>query len=440
MKDTEKFTRSDAGIGPRDIVVAVHEPTGMTTVVLGQSVARIGSAEHCEIRLSGAFVSREHAEVQLETNGVSVRDLASTNGTIYQGSRISHGLVPFGSQITIGDTRLVFQPPGVAALPPSDRTRFGSLVGVSALMRELFSVLQATARSDSTILVLGESGTGKELIARAIHDESPRRDGPFVVIDSAALHEGTADSALFGHTRGAFTGAAYDRPGAFLRAQGGTLFIDEVGELSSAVQAKLLRAIESRTVQPLGSDDRSDVDVRLVAATLQPLEEMVERGEFRFDLYQRLSVISVRAPPLRERPEDLVVLVEHFLRAMSIEPGEITGPNLDKLMRYAWPGNVRELRNVIERSVVLTPIPPTSFSALNLVIGTSTSEPLVQVNLEIDYHTAKSTLLEAFERQYVASVMERFGGNLSRAALHAKLNRKHLRDLLKKHGLYNSSL
>lgn len=399
----------------------------------------VGSADHCEIRLEGSFVSREHAELSLKPQGVEVRDLGSSNGTLYQGSRLSEGIVPFGGQITIGQARLVFEPPAQPILPPSDRTRFGELVGSSPAMRELFSILETASRSNATILVIGESGTGKELIARAIHEESSRKDGPFVVVDSAALHEGTADSALFGHRKGAFTGAVHDRPGAFLRAQGGTLFIDEIGELSASAQAKLLRAIESRTIQPMGADERTAVDVRLVAATLRPLEEMVARDEFRFDLFQRLSVITVRVPALRERLEDLVILAEHFLVKMGIEPGMIDGENLQTLLRYSWPGNVRELRNVIERSVVLTLTPPKSFRELNLVVGTSPAEPPMHVNVDIDYHTAKSAILEAFERQYVSSVVERFGGNLSRAALHAGVNRKHLRELLKKHGLYTSS-
>jgi DNA-binding NtrC family response regulator len=294
-------------------------------------------------------------------------------------------------------------------------------------------VLELASPTDATVLLQGESGTGKELAARALHDHSPRADGPFVVLDCSATHAQLIESQLFGHVRGAFTGAVTERKGAFLEANGGTLFLDEIGELPLEAQAKLLRALEARTIIPLGSDRPVQVDVRMVAATHRDLASMVDQGSYRFDLFHRLSVVHVALPPLRERLEDLPVLIRNFYEGRGVDPGPIEGPALAKLHAHKWPGNVRELRNVLERSFVLGGSGP--FAQLDLWVSGTEATPSAPVDISLTFKEAKQKLIEAFERQYLAALMERYHDNISAAADHADINRRHLRKLLEERGL-----
>jgi DNA-binding NtrC family response regulator len=288
------------------------------------------------------------------------------------------------------------------------------------------------------VIIEGESGTGKELAARAIHDHSPRAKKPFVVVDCSATQEQLIDSHLYGHVRGAFTGAVSTRRGAFAEASGGTVFLDEIGELPLATQSKLLRAIEAQTVQPLGSDKSVKVDARVVAATNRNLNQMVEQGTFRFDLYQRLAVVHIQIPPLRERLEDLPALIKHFYEGRGAVPGPIAGENLKKMEAHDWPGNVRELRNVLERAWVLggTGTMGTQFSLLQPWMQLSgRSQPAGSVDTTLPFKEAKERWNEEFERRYLAAVIRESGGNISRAARQAGINRNHLRKLLEKYGL-----
>ncbi len=256
-----------------------------------------------------------------------------------------------------------------------------------------------------------------------------------VIVDCSAIAEALIDSQLFGHVEGAFTGAAADRAGAFVSASGGTLFLDEIGELPLPQQAKLLRALEAQTVQPVGADARVRVDTRVVAATHRDLQAMVEAGEFRFDLYHRLAVVHVRVPPLRERVEDLGILIQEFYQGRDLEPGPIEGANLTRLRQYAWPGNVRELRNVLERGWVLTPPAERSFASLNLWLSSAEAGPQDDSDLSLPFKEAKEQLISQFERRYLTSLWAKHSYNLTRAAEHAGLNRKTFRELLQKHGI-----
>ena len=264
--------------------------------------------------------------------------------------------VEHGTQIVLGAAPIVFEVTSEGAeVVLSGKRAFGGLIGSSPSMREIFSLLERVAPTDFTVLIEGESGTGKELVAEAIHASSARAEGPLVVVDCSAIARDLIASELFGHTKGAFTGAAGARKGAFEAARGGTLFLDELGELPLDLQPKLLRALESREVKPVGANDTIKTDVRIVAATNRTLAHEVRAGSFREDLYYRFAVIRVALPPLRERPEDIEPLVEHFLRGARKLTGresvEISYKTMDKLKRHKWPGNVRELKNFVERAV-----------------------------------------------------------------------------------------
>jgi len=286
-------------------------------------------------------------------------------------------------------------------------------------------------------LFLGESGTGKELMARGVHDASPRKDGPFVVFDCGASTETLIESDLFGHTKGAFTGAAGDRQGAFAAAHGGTLFLDEIGDLPVALQPKLLRMLEAGEVIPLGGRKSERYDVRIVAATHRDVFGEVARGGFRGDLYYRLAVVEVHVPPLRQRLDDLAALVTMFLeRAGAKELAkQVGGAAMAKLERYHWPGNVRELRNVITRAVALAG-PDDDFQSLPFVLRPTAAAPEGQVaRADRPFHEAKDELIARFEREYLTDLVQRAAGNLSQAARIAGLERKFLYKLLERAGL-----
>ncbi len=400
----------------------------------------VGTDPGCELVLHDEHVSRRHATFRAEGGRWVVADLGSHNGTLYQGSRISEASVPAGATLKLGTTFVRVQPkPQHVDLPPSQARRFGELVAESLVMREVFAVLELAAQSTVTVLVEGETGVGKELVARSLHAMGPRRRGPFVAVDCGALPASLVESELFGHVRGAFTGAASARTGAFTRADGGTLYLDELDGVPLDVQARLLRAIEERRVRPVGSDAEHPVDLRLVASSRRDLRELVAEGAFRPDLYYRLSVVRIALPPLRERREDIAPVVGHLLRARGLnDPGPLEGPNLERLFVHDWPGNVRELRNVLDRALALSPGART-FADLRVSTATAveSSEPLA-VRTDLPFSDAKRQLVDAFERRYLRDVFERCDGNVSAAAREAGLDRKHLRQLLVRHGILTS--
>jgi len=405
-------------------------------VALGARPITVGAHSSCDLVLEDPQVSRKHAEISIVTDGIRIKDLGSTNGTWWQGSKVGDVVVPAGATVKFGETPVRISAADAPSLPPSDSDHFGAMAGKSVAMRELFAVLEMAGPSEATVLIEGESGTGKELCARAIHDASSRSKGPFVVVDCSAIAENLVDSHLFGHVKGAFTGADRERKGAFVEATGGTLFLDELGELPLAAQAKLLRVLEAQTVQPLGADRPISVDTRVVAATHRDLARMVAVKEFRFDLFYRLAVVHVALPPLRERLEDLPHLIETFYRRRGTDPGPITGDNLEGMRRHAWPGNVRELRNALERAWAMSG-PNASFAALRLWLepGVATQGSSEVVDTSLPFKDAKERWNDQFERRYVAMVFAHQGNNVTRAAEHAGLSRRHFRELLYKHAI-----
>jgi DNA-binding NtrC family response regulator len=416
-------------------LVVIDGPDAGRAVALGTTPVRVGTREGCALRLSDPRVSGEHLEVWAEEAGFGVRDLGSRNGTLYEGSRLGEARVRVGATFKLGRSFVRIQAEGQPwEVTPSQTRRFGELVGESLAMRELFAVLEHVAPTDTTVLVQGETGTGKEGVARALHEASARRKGPFVAVDCGALPEGLVESELFGHVKGAFTGALAARAGAFARARGGTLFLDELAGIPPSVQARLLRVLEERRVRPVGGDAEQAVDVRVVAASRVDLSLAVAEGKFRPDLYYRLAVVTLTLPALRQRREDLALLVAELLRRRGFEPGAVRGPGLELLSGHDWPGNVRELRNVLERSLVLSP-GVGRFEQLRLSLqpqGTGAELPL---RTDLPFAEAKQAVVESFERHYLRDVLARARGNLSEAARQAGVDRKHLRALARRHGL-----
>jgi DNA-binding NtrC family response regulator len=398
----------------------------------------IGTERSCDVVLTDSFVSRRHCSISPTAAGFSITDLGSKNGTVIDGVAVQKVVAPPGVALRIGKTLVQLMPADeVLDIPPSTNDHFGALLGGSQPMRQVFAVLERASKSAAPILFLGESGTGKELMARGVHDASPRKDGPFVVFDCGASTETLIESDLFGHTKGAFTGAAGDRQGAFAAANGGTLFLDEIGDLPVALQPKLLRMLEAGEVIPLGGRKSERYDVRIVAATHRDVFAEVARGGFRGDLYYRLAVVEVHVPPLRQRRGDLASLIKMFLdRAGRGDLAkQVGGAALERLEHYHWPGNVRELRNVITRAVALAG-PDDDFHSLPFVLRPTAAAPETQVaRADRPFHEAKDELVARFEREYLTDLVQRAAGNLSQAARIAGLERKFLYKLLERAGL-----
>jgi DNA-binding NtrC family response regulator len=328
-------------------------------VLLQKPVVTIGTLGDSDLALTDPTVSRNHAVVEEKADGYLLRDLGSTNGTFLDGVKVREAYLSAGSVIRLGQTEIAFSPveERIENLRSSS-DRFGELVGASAAMREVFGVLERVAPTDVSVLILGETGTGKELAARALHSHSRRSERPFVVFDCGAVAPNLIESELFGHEKGAFTDAVKSRQGAFELAQDGTIFLDEIGELTPSLQPKLLRALDQREIKRVGAEQPLGINVRVIAATNKNLEKEVQAGRFREDLYYRLSVVSVFMPPLRKRKEDIEKISEHLLPGISGEMRKkLTGlsPEAAEALRiYPWPGNVRELKNVLERAAALS--------------------------------------------------------------------------------------
>ena len=394
----------------------------------------VGTGEGADLRLTDTTVSREHLRISLAPGGVRLRDDGSKNGTIIGGLRIADASLKEDASIELGATllalRLEKEP---LELSLSVGVHFGGAIGVSPLMRHLFAALEKAAKSDATVLLEGESGVGKEVLARAIHLRSPRAKGPFVVVDCGAIPAALVEAELFGHERGAFTGASEARQGLLESANGGTVFLDEIGEMPLDLQPKLLRVLEQRDIRPIGARTSRPVDVRVVAATNRKLAEAARNGEFRQDLFYRLAVVEVTVPPLRDRPEDIEPLAEAFLRASTRDPAATLPTDLlGLLVRHSWPGNARELRNVIERYAVLGS-PGLASDPRNAAGGADAGA--TPDALRVPFHEARRGALDAFERDYLAAALKRAGGNVARAAEIAQVGRGSLYRMLDRLGL-----
>ena len=413
----------------------------------------VGRSGVNDLVLTDTSVSGTHMQIVLGEKGIRVQDLESTNGTVISGLRIKEAFIDPGTVISIGKTDIEFLSADEVEVPLYKANQYAGLYGASPAMREVFAVLERVAATEMSVLIGGETGTGKELVARALHDESERSSGPFVVLDCGALSRELAEASILGHKKGSFTGAIADRPGAFEEANGGTLFLDEIGELPLDLQPKLLRVLDRREVQRVGESQVRPVDVRVVAATHRDLRKMVGSGQFREDLYFRLSVMTVELPPLRDRGDDVLLIAdkfrEEFVRAQAqrISFGEDV---VQALRNNDWPGNVRQLRNTIERACHLAKNGIVSPADLHLGgragraiagdEGSAAAGPSLPEHLfSMPFKEAKQAVVDQFERGYLEQLMSRTDGNLSRAAGEAEITRYYLRELLKRLGLHKSS-
>ena len=417
----------------------------------------LGAAEDNDLVLEDDTVSRYHCRVYQEGNHYLVRDLGSTNGTFVNRVRIREAFLKPGMSITLGTSEIRFGAYDEKfRIVPSERSRFGDLIGRDDKMRSIYAILEKIAPTDATVVIEGETGTGKEVVARSVHQTSRRRSGPFIVFDCGAVPENLIESELFGHEKGAFTGAVSTRQGVFEMAHGGTVFLDELGELALDLQPKLLRVLEQREVKRVGGVKPIKVDVRVVAATNRDLEEEVRAGRFREDLFYRLSVVRIHLPPLRDRKEDIPLLIQRFLKAGRFNQlpdgarrvAQISRPTLDRLMDYDWPGNVRELHNVVERAVSfcetdtieVRDLPDHLVGGRGLVgaprpAAPETGEQGVVPDLGSTFKDAKEAWVASFEKDYIEELLRRNEGNISHAAKEADIDRKYFRKLMKKYGI-----
>jgi DNA-binding NtrC family response regulator len=396
-----------------------------------QERSSIGSHPSNDYVVDDRTVSRFHSEIAMREDGAWIRDLGSRNGTVVDGMLVKEARLRDGSSIKLGNATVRFSYGAQADLVHvSGELHFGRILGASIAMRAAFHLLERAAASDATLLLEGETGTGKDAAAESVHAASRRRDRPFVVVDCSALPLNLIESELFGHERGAFTGATARRVGAFEAADGGTVFLDEIGELPADLQPRLLRVLEHRTLQRVGSTERIPIDVRMIAATNRDLRIEVNEGRFRSDLYYRLAVLKVKLPPLRERPEDVPVIAEHLLTELGAsreELDELLDPAfVARLQGAAWPGNVRELRNYLERCLILDQ---------RLPVPEDAQEKPDRVDPNVPYAIARRRTLDAFERAYATALVAHHNGNVAKAADAAGFHRVYLYRLLKKHGI-----
>ncbi len=409
--------------------------------MLDEGTTMVGTHTENDLVLTDATVSRYHLEIRVRRDGIEVRDLDTTNGTKHGGAKIGSVVLTGAARMRLGKHTEMDVEPVDTTIDPGEWSsdRFGDVLGTTPPMKRLFALLAKAAPTEATILLQGETGTGKEAISEAVHRNSRRSKGPFVVVDCGSIPHELIASELFGHAKGSFTGASGDKQGLIEAANHGTLFLDEIGELALDLQPQLLRVLDRRQVRRVGETQSVDVDIRVIAATHRDLRAMVKAGQFREDLYYRLAVVATQVPPLRDRKADIPELASWFADKMGRGSFAQSPALIDQLQGHDWPGNVRELRNVVERALSL------GDSVLaDLGEGSRPSshnednQPKRQSNpdvLELPFKEAKAQLVEGFERDYLAALLARHHGNISRAAAEAGIDRNYIHRLVKKYGL-----
>jgi DNA-binding NtrC family response regulator len=430
-------------------LVVIDGPDASRTLSASGEQLSVGTADGNDLVLTDPQVSRFHMTLTCAPHGVSILDGGSTNGTFYEGARLERATVPIGGVLCVGQSRVRIEKGGRVDVELADTESEPGLERFSArsaAMRRVLAQLLKAAQSEVSVLLVGESGTGKELLARALHERGPRKNAAFETVDCASLSPTLVGSELFGHEKGAFTGADRRHVGAFERAHGGTLFLDEIGELPESLQPMLLGALERKRFRRLGGRDEVHVDVRIVSATHRDLRAEVNAQRFRLDLYYRLAVVRLAIPALRERPDDLGPLVEQFAKDASASASDLErlrdAAFLEQLRRHDWPGNVRELRNVVDATLAMGEPPPlVSIDGVTTNIPPPGAVPSVGPQLalapllEQPYKDARQLVLTEFERAYLPKLLERASGNVSQAARDADMDRSHLWELLRRHGL-----
>jgi DNA-binding NtrC family response regulator len=410
--------RQHASASPLKVTARVQgRELASATLAPGEELT-IGSDDANAMVVKHPQVSRRHLLLRHLATGVLAKDLGSKNGTRLSDAKLTEALVPPGAALLLGAVEVRLDPLEAPV------ARLGELETRSPVMQRVLDVLARAAPKDVTVLLEGETGTGKDVIARAIHAASARASKPLETVDCGSFAKELAASELFGHERGAFTGADRARAGAFERANGGTVFLDEVGELPLELQPLLLRALESRTIKRVGGDKWLPVDVRVIAATHRDLDARAKSGEFRADLLHRLAVVRVKVPRLADRLEDLPLLARAIIGQLGerAQGFSLSPSTLQLLQSQPWPGNVRELRNFLERAAAVG------------LDDQPAADPATEEGL-VDYAEARDRALEAFERDFAAFILKRAKGNVSQAARDAGMNRAYLHRLLKRHGL-----
>ncbi len=442
-------------------------------LALEDGTTMVGTHADNDLVLSDATVSRHHLELRVRRDGIEVRDLETTNGTKHGGARIGQVILVGPARLRLGKhTELDVEPvDSDVVLGEWSGDRFGDVLGTTQPMRRLFALLAKAATTEATILLSGETGTGKEAIAEAVHQLSGRASGPFVVVDCGSIPHELIASELFGHAKGAFTGAGTDKQGLIEAANHGSLFLDEIGELALDLQPQLLRVLDRRQVRRVGETQAIDVDIRVIAATHRDLRAMIRAGQFREDLYYRLAVVATQVPPLRDRKADIPAIATWFAERMGRGSFALSPTLLELLEHHDWPGNVRELRNVVERALSLGDAAladlgdsatlraasdpsgaadPSDLGAPSGPVGPSGTDDPAQATVEaprrsstappgdmldLPFKEAKAALVESFERDYLTALLARHRGNISRAAAEAGIDRNYIHRLVKKYGL-----
>ena len=413
-------------------VTVASGPDAGKGVSLGDSTPTllIGQGPACELRLMDPRASRRHASLRIDRKRLRLVDLDSTNGTFVNDVRVNDAWLAGGESVRIGETQLAITTGG-AGDAPSKLDRFGSVIGASSAMRRIYPLCERLAASNVTVVIEGETGTGKEVLAESLHEVGPRRDHPIVVFDCTTVAPSLVESALFGHEKGAFTGATNAHRGVFEQAHRGTLLIDEIGDLELSLQAKLLRVLQRGEVVRVGSERVQAVDVRIMAATRRDLDKEVHAGRFRDDLYYRLAIARIELPPLRDREGDIALLARHFWSQVGGAPRGLEHGALARLEAASWPGNVRELYNAVARLAALGEL-----GHLGLREATTPSAAGADmrsvVSSGLSYAAARERVLESFERTYVEHMLLTHGGNVTRAAEASGLGRRYFRLLKSK--------
>ncbi|HEY0706685.1 MAG TPA: sigma 54-interacting transcriptional regulator [Polyangia bacterium] len=431
------------------LATVTESPTGevgRTFTIDGTSASRslVGHGPGCDVQLNDRAVSSRHATLDPVGRRLRITDLGSKNGTYVDGVALLDGFLRGGENVRFGATVLRFEYRAAGGPTKlSDAIRFGQLVGASTEMRRLYPLCERLATSRIPVVIEGETGTGKEVLGMSLHEKGPRPDGPFVVFDCTAVPANLMEAELFGHERGAFTGAVAARRGVFEQAQGGTLLIDEIGDLDISLQAKLLRAIERSEIRRIGGEV-VQVDVRILAATRRDLDGEVQRGRFRDDLFHRLAVARIELPPLRRRRGDIPLLASHLCLGLGGDPQLLPPDLIVRWEDYNWPGNVRELRNAVARHLALGELgnlDPAQWSrvlrgAADATMGaeTATVDDLIEQVLRLPLGEARQRIVDEFERRYIARLLERHEGNVTRAAESAGVARRYLQSLKARHG------
>ncbi|MDP9149918.1 MAG: sigma 54-interacting transcriptional regulator [Myxococcota bacterium] len=419
----------------------VRVPSGGQVAVDVDPVV-VGRDPGATIVLTDPEVSALHCELRAVSEGILVKDLGSTNGTFLGTARLREAIIVTPSDLTIGRTKIVVEPQAKRRVDVGFAARFGPMVGSSPKMRRLFGVLERVASTSISVLIFGETGTGKELVARAIHDASPRRGEPFVVVDCGSIPPTLAESILFGHERGAFTGATERRNGALAEADGGTLFLDELGELPIELQPKLLRALSEKQIKRVGGAAFEPIDARVLAATRRDLGREMNAGRFRSDLFFRIAQVRVELPPLRERLSDLPDLVDDVCRRAGKPQHVQTVLSWieQRMVSHDWPGNVRELVNVASVAATLADDPGAIDDVLTLTRDDSAAEAGRLGGAPNPFGDAKRSAVESFERDYFTALARRCKGNVSEMARQSNMERHHVRAYLRKYGIERGAL